>query len=293
VRARVAALGVVAVLLAACGSSSSSSTQPTGATDASFRCPDPAARARTGSGDTLPGGATAALICATDGDAAWAAPREALTHHVGRLVSLVNRLHHEGSKGMCNTAGGPAWRLLLRYPDGVRTVAGDNGGCDSLSVGATKRHGADRVYSAFARALLRQRAHQHPPGAVTSDLPSCPMHGFVFVPTAQARLLSRGSWCLRSGRHWHSDGPLTRAQLRVLQHDLATSAARSSYRTPDVSACRDSPGASGQIAGRDAWDDPLRIGFQCGFYVFDSATSRHAVYVRMLPATKAMVSSLR
>ena len=284
-------VAALALLLSGCGTGDSRSAADHRATQISFACSNTGVTGDHGA-DVLPPGATAALICATDGDQAWVAPHEPLTHQVDQLVALVDRQRLEHNpNGVCNLAGGPAWSLLVRYPDGVRRIDGDDGGCNTLFVGPTEKEGARRVYWAFARALLRQRSHQHPPGAVTHAVPPCPSHQFVFVPTAEPRLLSRGSWCLRDDRTSHSDGPLTQTQLRVLRHDLATLGPRSSRR-PDVSACRARGGATGQVSGRDVWDDPVRIDFECGYYLYSAPASRHTLFVRMLPATEAMVSAL-
>jgi hypothetical protein len=115
--------------------------------------------------DTLPTGATAALLCFHDNRYAWVPPHGRLAVGLDDLVRVVNaqRAHDPNSEDSCAGVGAPGWTVVLRYADGTRSIQGDNGGCWDLAVGSTERFGATSVWHADLAALLRQREQQGTP----------------------------------------------------------------------------------------------------------------------------------
>ena len=173
---RIAAVMVAAVLvLAGCGddsSSSPSSGRTTGTVARSFACPDPAAKVEAAAGDTLPTGARAARICySAEMPVEWQPPHEPLTHDVAHLVALVNRQQVYPPADGCNADAGPAYRIVLDYPDGARMISGVTAGCRDVRVGASDREGGRTVWRAYFHLLAQQREHARPGhGADATDL---------------------------------------------------------------------------------------------------------------------------
>jgi hypothetical protein len=287
-------VALVALGLLVSGCTSVSSNADPGVPRAAFRCPDPSVRdPGDHSAGVLPHGATAALICSRDTDSPWIAPREPLTRDVAGLVDLVNAQHpRTAAEGdVCNAAGGPAWSILLLYPTGVRTIEGDNGGCETMMVGTQERHGAARIFWAFAHALLAQRSHGTPPRSVRTTHLSCPGREPLPSPTARADLLVSGDWCVRRGDRFRADGKLTPRQLAVLRHDLATAGPRSGSRLPRLGDCQGLRRSTrALIHGTDAWGDPVQISIVCDVLIAVDPRTRATDYVRMLPATAAMLA---
>lgn len=299
--ARIAAIALlVALALAGCGDHASSShASPAAATttDAPFTCPGPHEPARGDGGtDTLPTGATGALLCLHDNNTPWAPPRGVLSTGLDAVVGVVNeqQVHDPSSDDGCGGVGAPAWTMVLQYDDGTRTISGDNGGCWDLLVGSTERFGSKDVFEAYLRAVLQQR-HQQGPPQVVRTAPPCPGRSPgdpvppypVVSPAAQPNRVVTGTWCRRDGRQWLDAGPATRAQLAVVRHDLATAAQRRHGLRLDH--CRGLPRTTHTLlVGRDAWGDPTALDFTCDFY--RTFTYPRASFVRMLPATLAEVA---
>jgi hypothetical protein len=294
------------LVLSACGNGSSPSPvrSAPAVLDAAFRCPGPHSDAHgDGGSDTLPTGATGALLCRRENHSPWTSPRGVLTTDLDRVVAVVDRqrVHDPASNVGCGGVGAPAWTMVLRYPTGTRTISGDNGGCWDLLVGATRRFGSRRVYAAYLRALLRQRDAAGPP-AVRPKAPPCPVRRspadpalFLGAPSPAARSsdVVSGTWCVLHGREWRPVRTATRAQLAVLRHDIRTSAGRRQHDVPDDRCAGLPPSTSTLLAGRDAWGDVLEVDVTCDAYRLTTPPHPRAEFVQMLPATARLLAGLR
>jgi hypothetical protein len=138
VRVRIALPIAVAMLVVGCGGGGTSSD------GTPFACPDPQDQTPMSGADTLPTGATVALLCFHDNRFVWVPPHGQLRTGLDHLVRVVNaqRVHDPNSEDNCGGVGAPGWTVVLRYADGTRTIQGDNGGCWGLAVGSTERFGA-------------------------------------------------------------------------------------------------------------------------------------------------------
>jgi hypothetical protein len=263
-----------------------------GVTQAPFACPDPNARHVVDqAGDTLPGGARAAVLCYVDNHDAWYPPAGLLTSHVDSVVRLVNsRRVHTGAHDNCGGVGAPAWTMVFRYADGTRTISGDNGGCWDLDVGTSERFGSQQVFDAYLAALQRQRDHGSPPrgaGAV-----SCPTSRVQpYSPLASPSQMTRGVICMRLGRHPQAVA-LNERQVAVLRHDFATESGRR-LGARDSSRC-DSPVLRTPffVSGVDRWGDRFAVSFLCGHYALTEPGSPQRYVVRPLPSTVRTLTPL-
>jgi hypothetical protein len=305
VEARIAAPIAAVLLLVGCGGSGSSGAGPgagsaqTGTAttvddDAPFACPAPSDRTPVSGSDTLPTGARAALLCARDTDAPWVAPHGALHQGLDQLVGVVNaqRVHDPRTDDNCADVGGPGWTIVLRYADGTRTIQGDNGGCWDLTVGSTERFGARRVYEAFNRALLHQRTTGSAPDAVFPP-PSCPSRPDFgsFSPLADATHATSVTVCVRVGSRYRPVR-LRKADLRLLQHEFATSATRRTH-LDGASGCHALPPRSGvMLVGADPWGDPFTVLTTCDTYRILQPPDSRTLFARMLPATAHLIGRL-
>lgn len=297
-------VGAFALLVAGCGGGApTSAAHGNSAHDvvavddgAPFTCPDPESQDPLTGADTLPAGATAALICYRDNHELWFPPAGALTHGVGRLVRLVNaqRIVPPSASGACNADLGPAYSIVLRYAGGTRTIQGENDGCRTVSVGSVQRAGTQRVYDAYLAALARQRAHSEPPD-VHLRPPACPTDRLQpFSPLADPALTAAASVCRHLDHHWngHRRGrPLTASQVRVLRRDLATARPRTFQPTARDHLCR-SPILRGplRVSALDGWGDELVVDLACDTYRFTPRTGHTVVTVHLLPRTARMLT---
>ena len=258
-----------------------------------FRCPDPQAEAASDHGsDALPTGATAVRLCLHDNNIAWVPPEDVLTTDPDALVGVVNaqRIHHPQPDTACGGVGAPAWSMVFRYPDGIRTVSGDNGGCWDLLVGATQRFGSRTVYHAYLQAVLRQRRVQGPPD-VAHPRPTCPptlRTDGAFSPVADASRITSAVLCVTHRARVSRQIPLTGPELARLRHDFATAPTR---RTGGHGSCRAVPFGAG-VVGVDPWGDPVSVLISCGTYRILQPGSDRYLFARMLPATKQMLAGL-
>jgi hypothetical protein len=297
-------VGALLVLTACGGGPDPSPPTPTAQSvvDAPFRCPDPTSTTLPpdrGSG-SLPSAPTAAQLCLRDNRIPWNPPRGVLITGLDHLVDVVNEqeVHHPDQDEACGGVGAPAWFLVFRYADGIRTISGDNGGCWDLLVGNTERLGSRHVYQAYVAAVLRQRLHQSPPD-ILQKAPACPRRKpggptLPYATTSPAAQTSRvvvGTWCRRAGNHWADAGTATDAQLALLRHDIATRAHR--RHGLHLGGCHGLPSTTHTLlVGRDPWGDPLAVDFTCDLYRLYTAPFPRARFVRMLPGTAAMVASV-
>lgn len=309
VRARSAASIAAVLLLVGCGGNGSSGAGP-GAGSAQtgtattvddgrpFACPAPDAVTATPGLVRLPRGANSAQICAVDNGLAWLPPQGRLTRGVRELVHLVNTrpVRRTRPSQVCNADLGPAYAILLRYDDGVRTVTADTSGCRFISVGSSVRSGGRTLFHAFLTALARQRAHTTPAPARRLRLHRCvsdrvPPYSPLSDPTllADARLCPQragsGPAYARHGR------PLDTAQLRALRHDLATAGPRTFEPKPGHHYCR-APVITGpvRITAIDRWGDEFVLGISCDTYQYTPRRGSRLVMVHLLPATARLLA---
>lgn len=297
-------VGAFAVLLlAGCGSGGSSDgaghtpggTAVTAVDHTPFACPDPDDRTPVGGADTLPTGATAALMCFRDNHVPWVPPRGVLRQGLDSVVRVVNaqRVHVASTAEGCSGVGAPAWSMVLRYADGTRTISGDNGGCWSLAVGSTQRFGSKRVFHAYLGALLRQRSGTTPPQSDRPP-PTCPdraEYSQGYSPIARVGRVTAAVVC-RLGRGPHRTIRLTPAQLATLRHDFATAATRRT-RLRGPSDCHAlEPRVSGAVVGVDRWGDPFTVLTTCDTYRAVQPARDRFLFARMLPATARLLGRL-
>jgi hypothetical protein len=289
-----AVLVAAALVLSACGDGSSSSQpsldSPPGMP--AFVCPDPKAKVEPTPGDTLPTGARAARICySADMPVAWQAPADPLTRGVGRLVSLVNRRLASPQGDACNADAGPAYRIVLDYPDGARTINGETAGCREVRVGGTERLGGRRVWNSYFRLLARQREHARPRQVSSTPL-LCPtgQDRVPFAPLAEVGTLTRARFCLSSKDQ--RGETMTRRDLRILRHDAATSAGRRQRSPLRPSRCSRTLRFGYEIVGVDRWGDTVDLHAYCQAYPFTVPGTFRTVDVRELPATRRMFERL-
>jgi hypothetical protein len=302
---RMATLAAAALLLAGCGGGGASSGAGPGPGSAqtgtaatvdegtSFACPDPQDDAPMSGADTLPTGATAALLCFHANRSAWVPPRGRLSTGLDPLVRLVNaqRVHDPVADGACGGVGAAAWRMVLEYDDGTRTIAGDNGGCWDLAVGSSERFGAKHVWQSYLSALRRQRQRQGSPDVIFPPA-TCPAHRrdlASYSPLADAGRLQTAVVCSIDGQH---QTRLTSTQLDALRHEFATAAHRRTDLEGAFSCHRLPPRSSVAIVGVDGWGDPFTVLTRCDTYrVWQPADGDH-LFARMLPSTARMLGRL-
>jgi hypothetical protein len=304
-------VAAAALLLAGCGSGSShpgaeKNVHPetpavTEIADPGFGCPGPGtspdAIVATPDLTILPHGAKAAQICYLDNGLLWLAPAGRLTRGVRGLVSLVNsrQAHRPQKNEVCNADLGPAYAIVFRYPDGIRTITADTSGCREIVVGSTERAGGRSLFHSYLAALARQRAHTRPP-ARRVHLPGCiPDRIPPFSPVSDPAHLSDARLCpqrpgsapayVRHGRR------LDTAQLAALRHDLASAGQRVFEPRPGRHYCR-SPIVQGplRITAVDRWGDQFVLDISCDIYRYETPHGSRFVMVHLLPATARLLA---
>jgi hypothetical protein len=233
---------------------------------ASFHCPSPRAVARrTGGGErALQHGATEAMICPPVGDRSWIAPNQRLTTGLAGLVDLVNASTPAASPGQncVSSMESISYVLVLRYPDGVRTISGEPGLCDSLDFGHEFRSGASAVWQRYLRLLAAQRAYKRPTGS--TERARCPMSpGTAAVsPLPQLASLRLGRLC-RSGPRatWSGRGiAVPQRLLDAVRYDVRhrTQPRASSTRCEERQVRR-----IFYLAATDEWGDRVLFRIEC------------------------------
>jgi hypothetical protein len=298
----VAVVAGLLLLLAGCGDGSSSApaTAPEGpaTVTGSFRCPDPHADPSDvvdDGSDTLSTGARAARLCLRDNNTPWTPPRGTLTTGLDSLVGVVNaqEVHHPAPDEACGGVGAPAWTMVFRYDDGIRTISGDNGGCWDLLVGRTERVGSQHAYEAFLGALVRQRAHEHPRPFHRAP-PACPVRLRLepFDPIADASTALVASLCvLNSHQRTTRRVALTSTQLATLRDDFATAPQRATDEDA-MSRCPADPPPALVVRGLDAWREPFDIYVECGVYRILRPGDGRYRFATFLPRTEQMLTGL-
>jgi hypothetical protein len=290
-----AAAVATALVLSACSGGGHVSTSAGTDLD-SFRCPDPHATITPTPGRSLPPGATAALICySADEPVAWRAPDDVLTRHVDHLVAFVNRRPVHPTTEFCNTDAGPAYRIVLDYPDGARVITGDRAGCRDVRVGTDDREGGRGVWHTFFTLLARQREHSKPGRAPRAQL-SCPTprHPGSFTPLWDGTLTSARFCPSRTAQHPRATHgiPMSGRDLAVLRHDLATSADRRQRHPLRPGRCRGGLHVGYDVVAVDRWSDVIDIRGACSVYLVVVPGTDRVAYVRALPATVRMLARL-
>lgn len=291
--ARLVAVMVAAVLvLSGCGDDSSSPPDAQGPGMHSFACPDPKAKVDPTPGDTLPGGALAARICySADMPVEWQPPREPLTRGVTGLVALVNRQQVYPSTEGCNDDAGPAYRILLDYPDGTRIISGDTAGCREVRVGRHDKEGGRKVWRAYFRLLSRQREHARP-HHVSSTPVLCPtgQDRVAFTPLAEVGTLTHARFCLSSKDPRGTT--MTSRDLTILRHDVATSKGRRQSSPIRPNTCSRTLRFGYEVVGVDRWGDTVDVHAYCQAYPLTVPGTFRMTDVRELPATRRMFERL-
>jgi hypothetical protein len=301
------ALAGLALLLTACGSSGTPSeagrgevgTQgddvPNAFSDGTRSgCPASGTRIRATPGlTTLPGGATAALLCRQDNGRLWFPPAGTLTRGLPALVHLVDSRHasQQDPDQVCDADLGLAYAIVLRYPDGVRTITARTDGCRQIDVGSTVRPGARPLLDAYLHALTRQRAHTSPP-ARRPRIDACitPRIPPLTLDSERGRL-SDALLCARHGSRFVRHGRrLDAAQLGALRHDFATARQRVFKPRPGQHYCR-APIIKGpvRVSAVDRWGDRLVVDLGCDIYPFERATPEGSL-VHLLPRTARLLA---
>ena len=122
----------------------------------------------------------AVLICVDpESSQAWTAPPELVEGDLDRLVGTLNGLRRANPQPYeCSFVGGPAYRLLIRFPrNRWATIDGDAGGCDLVTVQAATWFGARDVLDAALEDVDQQRRRTEPPDEVPRVLLSCDLLG--------------------------------------------------------------------------------------------------------------------
>jgi hypothetical protein len=296
--ARLAAV-LVAMLLAltACGHGSSPSASTRNADDPlSFRCPDPVSKVGPTPGPSLPAGARAARICVWGSSVPWHAPLEPLTRDVDRLVALVNGQEPYPKSDGCFADDGPAYRIVVDYPDGARLIEGDTAGCREVEFGASELTGGPAVWRTYFRLLARQRQHARP-GRVAVARPSCPtrQQPGAFTPLWDARMITAARFCPpRTAQHPQvpAGSAFSARDLRRLRHDMLTSSDRRQQRPVIPSSCHGLLQHGYDVVAVDRWGDHIDMRGYCDVYPMVIPGTSRSAYVRELPATRAMLERL-
>jgi hypothetical protein len=301
-RRRLATVFLFALVLSGCDDGPSSSPGGVAAAstvDRPFRCPGPRedpVDVVDHAGDMLPTGARAVLLCRLDNHIPWTPPHGVLTAGLDQVVRDVNaqKVHDPNAAVGCGGVGAPAWSMVFRYADGTRTITGDNGGCWDLLVGSTERFGSKKVFEAYLRALVRQRAHEHPRPFHRTP-PACPARidlGY-FAPVADPTTGRIATLCVLQPQSTHTARrlPLTGAQLAVLRKDFATAPQRRTDADA-MSNCPADPGPALDIRGLDAWQEPFQVYVECGAYrILRPAAARYS-FATLLPRTQRLLDRL-
>jgi hypothetical protein len=222
----------------------------------------------------------------------WQAPADPLVQGVDRLVAAVNRQEISPHSDACNADAGPAYRIVLDYPDGARMIIGETAGCRDVQVGSTDRLGGLAIWHTYLALLAKQRAHERPGRLPASSHPTCTTrhHQLPFTPLWDARVLRRARLCVLS-----EPGPglaLSRADVRLLRHDLLTMAPRSQRRAIRPRGCAPAAHRGYDVVAVDGWGDLVDIRGFCDIYLAVSPETADSGYVRELPATRRMIQRL-
>jgi hypothetical protein len=246
----------------------------------------------------------AVLICADpEGSQAWTAPAELVEGDLGHLVKALDGLRRADPPPYeCTFVGGPAYRLLLRFP-GNRwaTVNGDAGGCDLVTVQAAAWFGARDVLGAAIKVTEQSRRRTEPPDEVPRvDLSCDQLTVDGSVPLSFARDLAetvRIVSCSRPddrepGPWWQEEA--TARQTRVLVRDAAH------HASPEVDGSR--LGCAGgrttrfvqQLLAQTARGDLLMVAGTCRtFRVVDPEGDEPAAVWRPSPESQRILDDLR
>ena len=258
------------LLLCACGGEETSSAGADGASlapvPAGLRagCPPPETPLRYPGGD-LPVGAVAVRLCPGEPTIAYTgdptgppieAPADELTSGADAMVELVNGLPDFDPDTPCHMDDGPHHVYGFRYPDGdARAVAYDEAGCHTAVVGDhVQRQNGEELATAFADALLAQRAATNPPRADDKPL-ACPMPPRsepTSVLPAVPLTLTAATWCVGVGPYRMRSTTVPDDLLERLNSDLLDTPAEGRDR------CEMAP-YSATLEGVTVWGD--RVSF--------------------------------
>lgn len=273
-----------ALLLAGCGAPSTATPAPGGApgtapaSQSEPWAPTPVACAelseRAQDPTEVPLGVARVTLCSEPGhpSAGLIAPPDALVVDPDTVVRAWNELAVPGAQMACTAELGPAYRMVLEYPDGsVVQLAGEMYGCRPVGgrVASTPRPtgGADQVLDAFATALTAQRT-TIPVPAGEQVRPDCDGAGSWLTPELGDTV--SGFACSPS------DGQPTRTDIP--DADWAVIAADASANSvPAASAtmptCEKAPGPS--LVGVSKAGEIISLFESCGWYqTFDRAEPR-------------------
>lgn len=229
----------------------------TGSTAGPTAGPDcAAAGAATPAGD-LPSGATSIRLCpAGEPGLMLVAPPDALADPAGvaEVIAAYNARPTPQPGQACTQELGPAYTLLIAYPDGtVWSVTGELYGCRTIG----PRVGAQQVLDSFAKALRQQRGEAPDPDAV-QDVPACTGAGGAYVPVRVSDLIGVQLCVGEQGE----PRALTEAQQRRLLTGLRDHAS-TTFSMPRCS--RTEPV---HLLGWNAYGEPLRLDYTCGVVTF-------------------------
>lgn len=233
-------------------------------------CQSPAAghQVRASAYGVIPDGAVLARICPQfPVRSPWAAPVDALTTNLGRVIENVNA---QPTTANPNLGGCPmdldqqsqAYTITFEYADGgITSLRGDGVGCLDILVDGHARSGGDQVLQAYGDALAAQRTNSTPPTTVGalhcpnstepagSLLPVDPSHlqlrRAVFCQTQPAKLLRR----------------LSPTQVRMVNADFA---AHATTQAPRPLGCLNP--VPSVLFGVSAWGDPVPLVDDCGTF---------------------------
>jgi hypothetical protein len=263
---RLAVLGTALLLLAGCGGAAESDADPRVPVPTGLEsgCPPPETPLRYPGGD-LPAGALAVRLCPGQPTIAYTgdplgppiqAPVDELTTGVEQLVELVNGLPHAPRKQACHLDDGPHHVYWFRYPDGdARAVAYDEAGCHTAVVGEdVGRENGEELATAFADALLAQRAGATPPARDGDSAPSCRQHPLLTpssVLPAVPLEMTAATWCVGAARNRMRSAPVSTQLLSRLNAGLLGAPTEGRER------CEMTPYGT-WLVGTTAWGDRVQ-----------------------------------
>ena len=279
----------------AAGSSSSS-----GGVD-DFSCPPVPGRGETPAPVTgpkeLPAGAVAVRIC-DSGGLFGAAPLDALTAGVPKVVDSVNALPVAARCDAMPMDLGPTWDLVFLYSDGhTQTVRGSTHGCGGVDVGSVVRGGredADLPLRLLQRLLWEQR-ESTPPADVSVAKPGCSdggqenSLGQTFMPLQEPLSMQHAVLCWRF--ETESEQPAQQAEIRDADLTLLLDDLNSNRTSKKISEqeCVDPDVVHYRIVGVNAWADRLALDGYCG--AFDLSGNNSDVW-RPNPDSQAILDRL-
>ncbi|MBS2939216.1 hypothetical protein KDN32_15855 [Nocardioides sp. J2M5] len=240
---------------------------------ASMSCDDAATPA-----PSAPTGVVAARLCAIDNrNTSWFGPQDGLHSNLTSLVDLLASLEPlpestDESPVICTNDGGNAFDLRLALASGeVVSVAGDTGGCSTVTIGGEEVGGSDEVVATFMDALAEQRLTTEPP----ADLVDLPLQCGQERPDRDHRLsvlgdpneLVRAVTCWRPNAvevgPWRDQRPVPPRLLAKLVDDLSVrSEAQEGFGEPDC------PGGDAgyywqDLVGQTRWGDVVAVRGVC------------------------------